>query len=106
MTHCIILSEEFFGEFYADAFSDYPSDIYTGASEYGSSSEYSSDSDDVIIRPTKKTKNLSNSDKESENETHRAGKDFTGVSGVTFECNNLQSVSEMTELSFDWSKEK
>ena len=43
---------------------------------------------------------------ESENETHGAGEDFTGVSGVTIECNNLQSVSEMMELSFDGSKEK
>ena len=56
MTHHKILSEEFFGEFYADTFSDYPSNIYTGLSEYGSSSEYSSDSDSVIIRPTKRQK--------------------------------------------------
>ena len=38
------------------------------------------------------------SDAESENETHGAGEDFTGVSGVTIECNNPQSVSEMIEL--------
>ena len=48
MTHCKILSEEkFFGEFYADTVSDCPSDIYTSVSEDDSSSEYSSDSDDV-----------------------------------------------------------
>ena len=54
---------------------------------------------------------------ESENETHGTGKisfasreewipgniswkseDFTWVPGVTTECNNLQSVSEITEL--------
>ena len=55
---------------------------------------------------------------ETENETHGAGEcsfasteewiedisrkleDFTGVSGVTIECNNPQSVSEITELIF------
>ena len=26
--------------------------------------------------------------------------DFTGVSGITFECNSLQSVGEITELIF------
>ena len=41
---------------------------------------------------------------ESENETHGAGEDFTGVSGVTIECNNLQSVSEITELIYGWPK--
>ena len=35
------------------------------------------------------------SDMKSENETHGAGEDFTGVSGVTIERNNLQSVSEI-----------
>ena len=51
-----ILSEEFFGEFYADT-SDCPSDIYTSVSD-DSSSEYSFDSDSMDIRPTK-TKNFS-----------------------------------------------
>ena len=41
---------------------------------------------------------------ESENETHGAGEDFTGASGVTIECNNLQSVSEVTELIFGQPK--
>jgi len=50
MTHRKILSEkEFFSKFYADC----PSDIYTSVSEDDSSSEYSSDSNNVIIRPTK-----------------------------------------------------
>ena len=50
MTHRKILSEkEFFSKFYADC----PSDIYTSVLEDGSSSEYSSDSNNVIIRPTK-----------------------------------------------------
>ena len=59
------------------------------------------------------------SDTESENETHGAGEcsfasteewiednvswkleDFTDVSGVTVKCNNLQSISEITELIF------
>ena len=75
MTHHEILSEEVvFGEFYADTFSDCPSDIYTSVSEDDSSSEYSSDSDDVNIRPTKRQKTLViDSDTESENETHGAG---------------------------------
>ena len=37
------------------------------------------------------------SDAESENETHGAGENFTGV---TVECDNLQNVSEITELMF------
>ena len=60
---------------------------------------------------------------ESENETHSAGEcsfasteewiednisqkleDFTGVSGVTIECNNQRSVSEITELISGWPK--
>ena len=30
--------------------------------------------------------------------------DFTQVTGITAECNNLQSVSEETELIFGWPK--
>ena len=117
-THEILSEEEVFGEFYADTFSDCPSDIYTSVSENDNSSEYSSDSDDVNIRSTKRQKTLViNSNAESENETHSAGEcsfasteeqtednisqklgDFTGASGVTIECNNLQSVTEITEL--------
>ena len=41
---------------------------------------------------------------ESENESHGSGEDFTGVSGVTIECNNPQSVSEITKLIFAWPK--
>ena len=74
MTHHEILSEKFFGEFYADTFSDCPSDIYTSVSEDDSSSEYNSDSDDVNNRPTKRQKTLViDSDTESENESHGAG---------------------------------
>ena len=55
MMCCEILNkEEFLCEFYADIFSDCPSDIFTNDSEDDSSSEYSSDSDDVNTRPTKK----------------------------------------------------
>ena len=46
--------EEFFGEFYANTFSDCPSDMCQNVSEDDSSSEYCSDSDDVTIRPTKR----------------------------------------------------
>ena len=88
--------EEFFSESDADTFSDCPSDIYTSVSEDNSSSKYSSDSDDVTIRPAKRQKTLViDSDMERENETHGAGEDFAGVSGVTIERNNLQSVSEI-----------
>ena len=51
-----VLSEDFFGENYVDTFSDCPSDIFTNVSDDNSSSEYSSDSDDVNIRPTKRQK--------------------------------------------------
>ena len=55
MTHCEILSEEeFFGEFYANPFSDCPSNMYTN--EDDNSSEDSSDSDNVNIRPQKDKK--------------------------------------------------
>ena len=96
MTHWEVLGKLFFSEFYADTFSDCPSNINTRISEDDSSSEYSSDSDDVNIRPTKGQKNIKiGSERERENETHGAGEDFTGVSGVTIERNNLQSVSEI-----------
>ena len=67
--------------------------MYTSVSQDDSSSEYSSDSDDVSIRPTKRQKALEiHFDKESENETHGAGEDFTTVSGITVEWNNPQSI--------------
>ena len=102
--------------------SDSPSDIYTSVSEDDSSSVYSSDSDNVNIRPTKKMLVI-DSDTESENETHSArecsfasaekwiednisqrSKDFTDMSGVIIECNNPQSISEITELVFGQPK--
>ena len=67
---------------------------------------------------------VTDSDKESENEAHSAEEcsftsteewiednisqklDTTGVSGITIECNNPQSVSRLTELIFGWPKEK
>lgn len=51
--------EEFFSESDADTVADCPSDIYTSVSEDNSSSNYTSDSDDVTIRPAKRQKNLS-----------------------------------------------
>ena len=54
MHNKILNKEEFFGDFYADTFSDCPSNIYTSVSEDDNSSEYSSDSDNVNIRPTKR----------------------------------------------------
>ena len=106
MMHCKILSEEeCFSEFYPDSFSDCLRDIYTSVSEDDSSSELSSDSDDVNIRPTKRQKaSVIDSYMESENETPGAGEDFIGVSGVTIECKNPQSVSEVTELIFGQAK--
>jgi len=35
---------------------------------------------------------------------HSAGEDFTGVSGIPVGCNNLQSVSKITEIIFSWPK--
>ena len=74
MHHDISSVEEFFSEFYADTFSDCPSNIYTSVSEDGSSSEYSSDSDSVNVIPTKRKTLVIDSDPESKNETHGAGK--------------------------------
>ena len=51
MMHLEILNEEFFGEFYADPFSDYLSDLYTSVSKDDSSAKYGSDSDIVNISP-------------------------------------------------------
>ena len=49
------------------------------------------------ILDQQKEKNLvTDSSMESEKESHGSGKDFIGVSGVTIECNNPQSVSEIT----------
>ena len=56
--HCEILSREaFFSEFYENTFSDYLSNIYYSVSEDDSFSEYSSESDNVNIRPTQRQKN-------------------------------------------------
>ena len=49
--------EEFFDEFYADEILIVQA-IHTSVSEDDSSSEYSSDSDYVNVRPTKRQKNL------------------------------------------------
>ena len=69
--HCEILSEDFFREFYADSFFGCPSDIYTSVLEDDSSSEYSSDTDSVNIKPIKRQKTLViDSDMASETETH------------------------------------
>ena len=71
MMHPEILSEEVFHDF---ILSDCPSDIYTSISEDDTSSEHSSNSDDVNIRPTKRQKTLEiDSDTESKHETHCTG---------------------------------
>ena len=63
----------------ADTFSGCLSSVYSSVLEDASSSEYSSDSDDVNIRPTKRQKRkkplVMDSDTESEYETHGAGQD-------------------------------
>ena len=75
MHHDILSKEEFFGIFYAGAFSDYPSDVHTIASEDDISSEYISDSDNVNTRPTKWQGTLMiDSDTRSENETPKLEK--------------------------------
>ena len=42
----------------------------------------------------------------TEGNMSRKLEDFTGVSGVTIECNSPQSVSEIKELIFGWPKKK
>ena len=81
MYYKILSKEVFFIEFYADTFSDCLSNTYTSILEDDSSSDYNSDSDDVNIRPKKKRQKIlvMDSEMESENETHGAGEDFTGV---------------------------
>ena len=54
MHHEIMSKEKFFGEFYADIFSDWTSYPCPRGLEDDSSSEYSSDSDNVNIRPRKR----------------------------------------------------
>ena len=78
--HHGIFSEEFFGEFYEYYLC--PCNIYTSVSEDGSFSEYSSDSDNMNIKPIKSQKKkkhtlVIDSDTESENETCSTGEDFT-----------------------------
>ena len=82
---------------YADTLSGYPSNICTSVSDDDRSSEYSSDSDDVSIRPPKRQKTLViDSGMESQNETHHAGEDFVGASGVTIECDDWHTINEVT----------
>ena len=70
----ILSKEELCGEFYADIFSHCTSYTCPSGLEDDSSSEYSSDSDKVNIRPTKMQETVvTDSDMESERETHRAG---------------------------------
>ena len=65
------LWKEFFSEFYADTFTDYPINMYTSVSEVDGSSKCSSDTDDMNIRPTKGQKAfVIDSNVESENKTH------------------------------------
>ena len=55
MMHREILSEEeFLSEYYADTFFNHSRDMYTSVSEGDSSSKYSSDSDNMNIRPIKR----------------------------------------------------
>ena len=44
------------------------------------------------------------SDTESENKARITREDFTGVLCITVDCNNLQSVSKITELIFGQPK--
>ena len=87
----------------ADTFSDCLSSVYSSVLEDASSSEYTSDSDDVNIRPTKRQKRKKplgmDSDAESEYATHGAGQGLTRVTGVT-----LASVNETTEFISGWLK--
>ena len=53
MMHHEIMSEEFFGEFYANTVSDCLSNIYTSVSEDDSSSEYRSDSMWILAQQKK-----------------------------------------------------
>lgn len=120
-----ILSKlEFLGEFYEDTFSVWVT--YTLVFQKMIVLEYSSDSDDVNTRPTKRQKaSVIDSDMESEYETRGVGEhpfaspegwtednvaqkseDCTGVAGVTTEGNNPERASEKTELIFGQPKEK
>ena len=120
-----ILSKlEFLGEFHADTVSVWAT--YTLVFQKMIVLEYSSDSDDVNIRPTKRQNaSVIDSDVEREHKTRSVGEhsfasteggtednisqkseDFTGVGGVTTEGNNPQRASEKTELIFGRPKEK
>ena len=91
MHHEIMRKEALFSEFYESTFSDCLSNIYNSVSEDDNFSEYSSESDNVIIRPTQRQKKITlviDSDMESENKTHNAGENFTSVSSITTDCNN------------------
>lgn len=116
MAHREISSEEeVLGEFYADIFSYCLSNTYTSVSEDDSSSEYSSDSEDMNIRSTiRPTTLVIDSDTLSEHETQGAGErslasieewvedisrkleDFTGMSSVTLDYYNPLLVKYQT----------
>ena len=52
-----------------------------------------------LNKKTKKTLAI-DSDTESENKAHVTREHLTGESGVTIDCNNLQSVSKIAEWIF------
>ena len=79
MTPHEILSEEFFSESYRFFSLIVWATYITSVSGDDNSSDYSSDPYGV-----------NDSDMESENETRSATADFTGVSGVTTECNTTK----------------
>ena len=80
--------EEFFSEL-SYAFSARLRNKYSGVSEDNNSSEYSSDSDDENVSPTKRQKPLvRDSDMESDQETEVDGEGSTCVPVVTLERDN------------------
>ena len=100
MMHREILSEEYFIEFYADNFFGCPSDIYTSVLEDDSSSEYSSDTDSVNIKPIKRQKTLViDSDIESENETHSDRECYFGSPKEWIEENISWKLENFTAVS-------
>ena len=86
MHHEVLSKEEFFSEFYADTLIIETTSILMSQKKIVL--QISSDSGNVNIRPTKNKKTwVTDSDMESENETHGAREDFRGVLAIPIKRN-------------------
>ena len=117
MHHEILSEDEFVSEFYADTFCDWATCVLASQNMIVLQNIVLSQTMWILDQQKDKKKILViDSDMQSENKAHGAGEcsfasaeewiediswkleDFIGVSDIMTECNNLQRVTEITEL--------